>query len=474
MKYCIYTDCKEFARYKNKGEKPKYCEKHKTSVMKREHGIICKVDSCDTRAHYGLDGKSTHCAMHKTDGMKISSGLCIEKGCTTQASYGLGSKRTHCVTHKSNDMKSIYGLCQKNGCDKRATYGLNGKNIYCVTHKTSDMKLNQGLCKENGCDRCATYGLDGKNTHCSIHKTNDMKVNHGFCIKNGCNTRASYGLDGKNTHCAIHKTKDMRLNHGICRENGCNKCASHGLNEQSTHCTTHRTKDMKYIYGLCKENGCEKHARYGLDGKNTHCTIHKTENMKYNGKICLSKDCKTIISYNSKYDNYCFQCYCNLFPDKPIVFNYKTKELKVVEYIKNAFSQHNWIFDKRISNKKSKCRPDIFLDFSSYVLIIEVDEHQHKRTRYDVLYEEQRLVQLSEDVSNKPIICIRFNPDSYTKNNKRIKSPWKIDKETHLCNLSNITEWNERLLVLNETIKEQFSKIPENPITIINLFYDEL
>jgi len=38
----------------------------------------------------------------------------------------------------------------------------------------------------------------------------------------------------------------------------------------------------------------------------------------------------------------------NLFPDKPVSRNYKTKEYTVVEFVKITFPDLSWISDKRI------------------------------------------------------------------------------------------------------------------------------
>jgi hypothetical protein len=114
------------------------------------------------------------------------------------------------------------------------------------------------------------------------------------------------------------------------------------------------------------------------------------------------------------------------------------------------------------------------LDLGYQVIIIEIDENQHRY--YDITCENKRMMQLSFDVHHRPIILIRFNPDQYTKNNKKIKSCWNYNKQG-ICYVKKdkLQEWNERLEVLDETIQFWLnpSNITNKTIDIVNLFFDE-
>jgi len=65
----------------------------------------------------------------------------------------------------------------------------------------------------------------------------------------------------------------------------------------------------------------------------------------------------------------------------------------------------------------------MLLDLRDQVLIIEIDENEH--TSYDCSCENKHIMQLSQDVGHRPIVFIRFNPDSYRKNDTKIPSCWK-------------------------------------------------
>jgi hypothetical protein len=163
-----------------------------------------------------------------------------------------------------------------------------------------------------------------------------------------------------------------------------------------------------------------------------------------------------------------------LFPDKPVSRNYKTKEFAVVEYIKAEFPSRNWITDKRITGGCFKRRPDLLLELFNQIVIVEIDENSH--TGYECICENKRIMELSQDLEHKPIVFIRFNPDSYKKNGTNISSCWGHNKKG-ICVIkeSKQSEWSERLDVLKEHIHYWIK--PENTtnktIEVIQLFYDE-
>ena len=114
--------------------------------------------------------------------------------------------------------------------------------------------------------------------------------------------------------------------------------------------------------------------------------------------------------------------------DKPAMRNYKTKEKEVVDRIIEIFPDFTWVADKRVYDGCSLRRPDLLLDLGTHIIIIEVDENKHEG--YDCACENKRLMELSKDLNHRPIVFIRFNPDSYiNENGETIKSCWKLTKQ---------------------------------------------
>jgi hypothetical protein len=170
-------------------------------------------------------------------------------------------------------------------------------------------------------------------------------------------------------------------------------------------------------------------------------------------------------------------CYIHLFPDRPVVRNYKTKERAVVEYVLQQFppETYSWIADKRVYDGCSNKRPDLFLDLGYQVIIVEVDENQHEQ--YDCSCENKRLMELSQDVNHRPLVFIRFNPDDYMTAEKRITSCWAYNK-LGVCTIKKTKqkEWTTRLEALRDQITywTDSAHQTEKTVEVMHLFYDTL
>ncbi len=90
---------------------------------------------------------------------------------------------------------------------------------------------------------------------------------------------------------------------------------------------------------------------------------------------------------NPKYDGYMWYCFANLFPDKPVARNYRTKENTVATFLKEKFPNVTWKCNKSVENGCSLRRPDLLLDMGNHIVIVEVDERSH--VGYDPTCEER-------------------------------------------------------------------------------------
>ena len=218
------------------------------------------------------------------------------------------------------------------------------------------------------------------------------------------------------------------VKHKKCLEENCNKRPTYNFQNQKkpTYCKIHKKENMIDICNkICIEENCTKRANFNYDNeiKALYCAIHKKENMiDIKHSKCLK--CNEIRG-NNKYKNYCFTCYTDLYPNE------------------------KFIFDKYLLN--SKLRPDCYINKYTYSIIIECDEHQHKHISN--VQENERINILHKSI-NKPVIFIRFNPDSYKQNDKKIMSSFKLHKESGNLIIRNEKEWNNRLniyfMILNK------------------------
>ena len=186
--------------------------------------------------------------------------------------------------------------------------------------------------------------------------------------------------------------------------------------------------------------------------------------------LCKSSWCHTRAI--PKYNNYCLTCCINICPEIQVSRNYKTKEKEVVDRIKEKYPDFTWIHDKKVVDGCSKRRPDLLLDMGYHIIIVEVDENKH--SGYDCSCENKRLMELSQDLQHRPIVFIRFNPDSYINQNKlKISSCWRTNKlGVILIMKTRMTEWEERINILNQQIQYWIDNKSNKTIEIIELFYD--
>jgi hypothetical protein len=164
-------------------------------------------------------------------------------------------------------------------------------------------------------------------------------------------------------------------------------------------------------------------------------------------------------------------CCIQICPEIKVSRNYKTKEIFIVDIIKNNFPDFTWVSDKKVQNGCSNRRPDLLLDMGSHIIIVEIDENKHNN--YDCNCENKRLMEISQDLNHRPIIFIRFNSDSYINNKGLlIKSCWRLNKLGIMTIIKNKQiEWNERIDALNKQIQYWIDNQTDKTIEIIELFY---
>jgi hypothetical protein len=380
-------------------------------------------------------------------------------------------------------------MCIHEECKKRPYFNIDGqtKGLYCSQHKLDGMVVvKKKTCIHEGCKVMPYFNIDGqtKGLYCSQHKLDGMVVviKNQTCIHEGCKKWPYFNIEGqrKALYCSQHKLDGMvDVKKKTCIHEGCKVRPYFNIEGQTKglYCSQHKLDGMVDIKNqTCIHEGCKKQPNFNIKNqtKGLYCSQHKLDGMvDVIHETCKSEWCSTRV--HMKYDGYCLFCYMNLFPDKPVSRNYKTKEYAVIEYIKTKFPDYNWISDKIISGGFSKRRPDLLLDLIYQIVIIEVDETQH--IDYDCSCENKRIMELSQDVRHRPIIFIRFNPDDYEKNGIKITSCWGQDKKG-ICIVKKTknNEWNQRLNVLEEHINYWIT--PKNKtnktIETIELFYDNV
>jgi len=450
--------------------------------IKEQPNYNQETSTCSTNLHLPPHNKLLQ--------KKNQNKTCIHPGCKKHPNfnnYG-EAKALYCVAHKLENMVDVKNkTCIHIGCKVRPLFNKEGetKALYCSTHKLENMMdIKNKTCIHPECKVQPTYNIEGyaKALYCSTHKLENMiDIKHKTCIHPGCKTQPHYNTEGykKALYCATHKLENMvDIKNKTCIHLDCKKQPNFN-NEGETrgvYCLAHKLHGMVDIKNkTCIHTGCKKQPNFNNESetKALYCATHKLENMvDVKNKTCKSDWCSTIVQ--KKYDGYCLYCFMNLFPDKPVSRNYKTKEFAVVEYVKTNFPHVSWSADKIINGGCSKRRPDLLLDLGYQIVIIEVDENQH--TDYDCSCENKRIMELSQDLGHRPLVFIRFNPDDYEKNETNITSCWGQDGHG-ICVVkkSKKSEWVQRLNALKEQINYWINPINTTNKTIetIQLFYDD-
>ena len=289
---------------------------------------------------------------------------------------------------------------------------------------------------------CANYGGKGETpTCCAMHgkARGFLDVVHPRCGHDGCDKQATCGTNGEQpTHCGKHKSGEMiNLVSTRCKHVGCDEFATYGAKgSKQTHCRKHKLPKMIYLAGTrCKHVGCNEHAVYGIKGgKRVLCHAHKTNKMvDVVHQLCTSCD-TTCARQKDKLCSACRQVQQN---------GASRKLLRIERRIIDMLIFHGTIIDdertklnKSIGAECGGYRPDIYIDCGTFILVIEIDEHQH-RPRYisrivngvvtpmvvGSYSTECENVRMMSIVSKEqmPVYFIRINPDKCTIDGKDIK-----------------------------------------------------
>jgi hypothetical protein len=123
------------------------------------------------------------------------------------------------------------------------------------------------------------------------------------------------------------------------------------------------------------------------------------------------------------------------------------------------------VFDKIIEGGCSRRRPDVFIDFGSHCLIIEIDENKH--TNYSC--EQKRMMDIYEDNGFRKIVFIRFNPDGYETDTDKYISPFSHTK-TGIVNVDK-KEMERRIELLTSKINYYKNNVPDLEFVVEYMFY---
>jgi len=343
--------------------------------------------------------------------------------------------------------------------------------------------IQHSRCKEcGGSSICEHYKRRSRCSECGGGEICEHKKNRDYCKECEGSQICEHGKErAKCKECGGSQICKHNKHKAYCKDcEGSQICEHLNIRHSCKECMGSQICEHKVNKHRCKE--CRGNAYCEHDKLKAQCKeCNGSRICKHKKRVSRCKECDGSelcksewceIMSNSKYEGYCLFCFMHLFPDKPLVRNYKTKERTVVENILDFYPEIDWIPDKRVLDGCSKRRPDLLADFGDQILIIEVDENQHNG--YDCSCENKRLMEISKDLGHRPIVFIRFNPDDYIEYGVKIPSPWKAGKDGIVKIKGEIAEatWSSRLKVLRSRIDYWVEYRIEQTIYVENLFFD--
>jgi hypothetical protein len=402
--------------------KPTHCKDCKLPDMidiKNKKCIVCKKKQ--PNFNKPEETKATHCADCKLpDMIDIKNKKCIVcKQKVPNFNKPGENKATHCADCKDYNMVNVKHkkciVCNK----KRPTFNKPGENkaTHCGNCKISGMVdvLNKKCVVCN--KKQAGFNKPGETipTHCNGCKDPNMvNIKDKRCVI--CNkTQPIYGYIGQN------------LSH-------CGKCAKE-INYQGLYLKPKTTceDDCKEIatYGTTTPLHCEEHAK-----PDEICLITKKCKGCSRENMLLDKNdlCVTFCKPNSIY-----QQQKREKKKEKLVLNYLDKYIKIPPEIK-IIDNECLAINLQDCNRRF---PDRAYDCGTHIVIVEVDENQHRGYTKDDNCELKRMHQIYE-VVGLPCIFLRFNPDNY-----RVQS--KLQKTNMAIRLEILQKWVEKCLTMSTT-----------------------
>jgi hypothetical protein len=465
----------------------------------------CKSEGIKKQATYGpKGGKPSHCAKHgkEEDGyINVSSKRCEDVECNELAYYGVEGTtvRTHCQNHgkELGYIDVVSNRCKDAECNEYATYGIDGtrKTTHCPKHGKllGYIDVASKRCEDVECNKFATFGdlVEKTKRFCTDHKLEGMiDVANKRCEDAECNGFAYYGdpVEKTKRFCADHQLEGMiNVARKLCERDGCITFATYGdpVEKTKRFCVDHKLAGMIDVASKrCEHDGCITRPSYGIvKNRPTHCADHKNDNMSdVIHNQCAS--CKlTIVKRNGDYCAVCDEFDKNdgashktRSKERAVIHALLENDIPNVDYVRVYDVQYN----KSIGKACGSYRPDILIDCGNFMIIIEVDEFQHrpqyvtnitreidddgierltKRARvvsqYEGSCELTRMINI-RFAAGVPCYVIRFNPDAFKINGV----PGRVSIEARHAELCR-------------QIKSMMTKPPRSDLVVTYMYYDD-
>ena len=504
--HCIHSDCKKRPCFNKEGEtKGIYCKDHAPAEFVNVKDKKCQHPGCKTRPNFNKEGeiKGIYCKEHApSEFINVRDKKCKHSGCKTRPNFNKEGeiKGIYCKEHAPPEFVNvIHEKCQHQGCKIIPTFNKEGetKGIYCKEHAPSEfVNVKDKRCQHSGCKIRPNFNKEGetKGIYCKKHAPVEfINVKSKKCKHSGCKIIPTFNKEGeiKGIYCKEHAPPEfVNVRDKKCKHSGCKK--QPGFNKEGEtkgiYCKEHAPAGfMDVKHKKCTTLDCKIRASYGIPGnKPTKCSQHKEINMlPYPTKRCTEKECKELALFGVTKQEHCEkhkQSYeinlvhkkckicglidvvnqegnCQDHDNSLMNRGYLQKQKRIKVLIENSTKYKIFSYDKVIDAKCNNKRPDFVFDATTHFIVLEVDEHQHKRYTYTQECEDIRMLEVLQSIGMSTIF-IRYNPDDFKdKEGKKVKITQK-ERESQL------------LKYLDMCIQSKPNNETEM-LRVLYLFYDE-
>jgi hypothetical protein len=218
--------------------------------------------------------------------------------------------------------------------------------------------------------------------------------------------------------------------HGIFKQtpnshllgNGCNKCGIDSSKQKQQMTRDEFINRSTHIYGTniydySQINYINNHTKISIIC-NHHGLFEVTPNNHlYSRSACsICYLCPNCLLWRTR-GELCAYC-------QPLSTNklyQKTKEMAIVKFLKDNLPHNDFIHNKSVGSDCTNGHlfPDIRFECSTYNLIVEIDEHQHRGADYKC--DKQRMYDIIGKLG-MPCIFIRYNPDNANSDKNQLLS----------------------------------------------------
>jgi hypothetical protein len=341
---------------------------------------------------------------------EVNARRCVD--CKQQGMIDVKSKKCE-VCHIKQPSFAMEGEKRRRCGDCKELGMVDVVNHKCeVCHIKRPIFALQGEMKGRRCADCKEKGMiDVEDQKCEKCKTK-IPV---FAVEGEVNAR----------RCADCADADMiDIVNRKCQELGCRKqarCAQPGVLPE--YCVEHK-KDgmMKNPRKKCAgndEEDCKSFATHGIT-EPTHCEEHALPD-----EYCLAErtcpKCGKLDILNKT--GVCVN-FCSLEEKDTIMKKHAKKhEEVIVRLLDTEIDLKNMVVemwkDTAIDRGCTKSRPDILYHCGNHIVVVEVDEEQHKSykscgsSKQDRMATERRRMYEIATIFGLPIVFFRYNPDGY-------------------------------------------------------------